>query len=377
MNSVNVASISKGLRGSPSLQHRLQSPFSSSDVAEILSWISTRPNYADWIRVISAVGSVLPEDEAYAVLCDWSPEEVKGEYHTKIRRRLTRVGIGSLIAKAKEHGFDAQAFTRRRAERATGRSCNTPSAQPSKVTSAVVPDKRPLRYSMRRGTSEELGMLATLRGLPSIEGLCAMQDAGCLSFTDGLTDKVVPDGDKWKPVTSWLVLDPTRRNVSARRLDGHPWTCLSGAKSRCVSGKGSKSWPIGLSLAKPGQRLDVVEGEGDFLSMWHLHTHAKIRDAAPVGLLTTCADLATVASEIAPNVAGRQIQIFAHRDPNGSGQQAALKWAHAFYSLGAQEVRVRDLTPWLTRGGKDVNDVITSEFNANAAPAAPELFHTA
>jgi hypothetical protein len=304
---------------------------------------------------------VLPEDEAVAVLSEWSPEESRGEYQQKLRHRLTRVGIGSLIAKAKEHGFDASAFTRRRATRATGNFVRTPSAPRPAVNPAVPAVKRPPRYSMRPGTPDELAELAKLRGLPSTEGLDVMQAARCLAFTDDLTDTGVHEPRTWRPVKSWLVLDPTWRNVSARRLDGHPWNCLQGAKSRCLSGPGSKSWPIGLTLAKPDQRLDVVEGEGDFLALWHLHARANVINAAPVGLLGSCANLEMASLDIAPHVAGRTAHIFAHLDLNGTGERAARNWATTFYRLGAAEVRIRNLAAWLPPGGKDLNDAIAAE----------------
>lgn len=358
------------MNGSSSRQ--LLPPLSTSDVAEILTYIPSRPAYPDWVHTISAVGAVLTEDEAVAVLSGWSPEESPGEYQRKLRHRLRLVGIGSLIAKAKEHGFDASAFARRRAERARGNITSATPAQSPVAIPAVPKVKRPLRYTIRPGTPDELAELAKLRGLPSPDGLHEMQVAGCLAFTDDLTDTVVQDPNTWLSVKSWLVLDPTRRNVSARRLDRHPWNCLQGAKSRCLSGPGSKSWPIGITLAKPGQRLDVVEGEGDFLALWHLHARANVNDAALVGLLGSCANLAANASEIAPYVAGRSVQIFAHRDTTGAGQNAALKWAESFYRLGAKDVRIRNLTPWLGKGGKDLNDAVASGIATTASMSAKE-----
>jgi len=107
-------------------------PLAASDVAEILTAIPTRPAYPDWIAVIAAVGSVLTESEAAAVLSAWSPEESPGEYARKLRNRCQRVGIGSLIDRAKAHGFDASAFARRRADRGSLRiSAHLKSGEPS------------------------------------------------------------------------------------------------------------------------------------------------------------------------------------------------------------------------------------------------------
>lgn len=233
-------------------------PLTSSDVAEILRAIPSRPVYQVWILVISAVGSVLPDDEAASVLNMWSPEESPGEYLRKLRSRLMHVGIGTLINMAKQHGFDASAFTHRRAASMRVRASTTQPVRAIYQASRANFAKKTPHYTTRPGTADELACLAQLRRLPSAEGLSEMQAAGCLAFADDLTDL---DGyGKWLPVTAWLIQDPTRRNVSARRLDGMPWHCCHGAKSRCLSGPGSKSWPVGITLAKPVTCPPLLEG---------------------------------------------------------------------------------------------------------------------
>lgn len=92
-------------------------PLTGADVAEILAYVPTRPSYPEWIAIIAAVGSVLDVADAAAVLCAWSAEESPGEYARKLRTRCQRIGIGSLIQQAKQNGFDAKAFARRRADR--------------------------------------------------------------------------------------------------------------------------------------------------------------------------------------------------------------------------------------------------------------------
>ena len=118
---------------------------------------------------------------------------------------------------------------------------------------------------------------------------------------------------------------------------------------------------MGITLAKPGQRLDVAEGEGDFLALWHLHALAGAKDAAPVGLLGSCASLDRFGPQIAPYVAGSTVQIFMHLDAGGTGQDAAKKWAGSFYRLGAWIVRVRALSEWLGEGGNDLNDALRGD----------------
>ena len=331
----------------------------ATDVGEILGYVPSRPPYSEWVRIISAVAAVLDPAEAATVLSEWSPEERPGEYSRKLRSPCTKVGIGSLIDIAKKNGFDASAFTKRRAEGCVLQSIVPRLARRIIAPTTPPPAKKLPKYTARPGTAVDLETLAKLRKLGSVDGLGAMQEAGCLAFANDLSDQ--DDAGNWYPVPSWLTQDPTRRNVSARRLDGLPWRCIGEEKSRCVSGIGSKGWPVGITLAKPGQRLDVVEGEGDFVALWHLHALAGTQDAAPVGLLGSCANFDGFAPEIAPFVTGRTVLIFAHRDVNRAGQDAAEIWATSFYRLGADSVRVRNLSAWLDAGGKDLNDAIAGD----------------
>jgi putative DNA primase/helicase len=85
-----------------------------ADVAEMLAHIPPRPAYEDWIRIASAVWSVLPMEIGCRLLTRWSPEEKHGEYAEKHRHRLTHIGIGTLVHYARQHGFDARSAARRR-----------------------------------------------------------------------------------------------------------------------------------------------------------------------------------------------------------------------------------------------------------------------
>jgi hypothetical protein len=122
-------------------------PLTVDDVAEILSYVPSRPPYPEWIAIIAAVGDVLSENDAVAVLSTWSPEETQGEYARKIRTRCQRVGIGTLINRAKANGFDAKAFTRRRVDRsaiARHRPAGTNAIAPTARATSVVAKAEPL-----------------------------------------------------------------------------------------------------------------------------------------------------------------------------------------------------------------------------------------
>jgi hypothetical protein len=74
-------------------------------VAHLLSFIPPRPDYPEWLRIISAVASELPPADAEALLKKWSPEEKAGEYAEKLRSPLERVGMGTLVHLAQAGGY--------------------------------------------------------------------------------------------------------------------------------------------------------------------------------------------------------------------------------------------------------------------------------
>lgn len=86
----------------------------AEDVAEMLRFIPTRPQYDDWLRFTSSVFSILPFGDAFRVLNDWSPEETPGEYQDKFDNRLESIGPGTLVQVAKSHGYDPKERFRRK-----------------------------------------------------------------------------------------------------------------------------------------------------------------------------------------------------------------------------------------------------------------------
>jgi hypothetical protein len=81
---------------------------SKEEIREMLSVIPKRPDYADWIKVVAAVGDALPVADAIELLCEWSPEEGDGEYADKLLRRLENIHVGTLIVLARAHGWTAE-----------------------------------------------------------------------------------------------------------------------------------------------------------------------------------------------------------------------------------------------------------------------------
>jgi hypothetical protein len=96
------------------------------EIKKMLSAIPPRPDYDTWMRIASAVWSVLGMTEGARLLHQWSPEEKEGEYAGKHKVRLKQVGIGTLINIAKDHGFNLRAWMAERAAKARQVSTASP-----------------------------------------------------------------------------------------------------------------------------------------------------------------------------------------------------------------------------------------------------------
>ena len=63
-----------------------------------------RQSYAEWIKTCSGAWNHFGEDATAIIAKHW-PEEAPGEYAEKFKNRETRIGIGSVVMVAKEHGW--------------------------------------------------------------------------------------------------------------------------------------------------------------------------------------------------------------------------------------------------------------------------------
>jgi len=71
----------------------------------MLAKIPTPQPYAEWMRISSAVWAALPMAEGCKILQEWAPEIRPGEYATKHKCRMTKVGIGTLVHLAQQNGW--------------------------------------------------------------------------------------------------------------------------------------------------------------------------------------------------------------------------------------------------------------------------------
>lgn len=90
-----------------------QRDLDAATVAEMLRAIPPRPQYAEWLKIASAVWDALGQEQGTAALQAWSPEEVAGEYAAKFEKRLMDVHAATLVMRAKENGWEPDRKTKR------------------------------------------------------------------------------------------------------------------------------------------------------------------------------------------------------------------------------------------------------------------------
>ena len=81
-------------------------------VRHILHHIPNKRPRKEWLKVCAAVADALGEDEAIPMLEQWCPPYSPGEYQRAFKAPLKRISKGSLVAIAKNHGFDSKAYWR-------------------------------------------------------------------------------------------------------------------------------------------------------------------------------------------------------------------------------------------------------------------------
>lgn len=76
-----------------------------NQIRELLSYVSKRPPYEEWIKLIGAVASAVPMENGIALLKERLPEETPGEYAEKWAHALDHVSPGTLFYYAQQNGW--------------------------------------------------------------------------------------------------------------------------------------------------------------------------------------------------------------------------------------------------------------------------------
>lgn len=221
----------------------------------------------------------------------------------------------------------------------------TPRAQTSSVKAkSRIPELRPLNVA-------EMAETAHLRGWPTFAGLEILTREGLLWGGN------VYDHASKAPEPAWIIVDETRRNAEARRIDREEWTFADGhrAKSNALVA-GGRGWPIGASQIGSRPIVLLAEGGPDLLAA------ALVRwweDMDPEHVALACMTGAgnAIDPEALPFFAGKHIRIAIHAEESGKGREAALKWKDQLYGAGASLVDGFDFNGITLPTGKPCKDL--------------------
>jgi hypothetical protein len=196
--------------------------------------------------------------------------------------------------------------------------------------------------ALRFPTVGELATLAELRRLPFFAGLELAAQAGHL--------RSVEMRDAGETVVAWVLIDASRRNAQARRLDGKPWQGI-GAKAKTLPGS-EAGWPIGSAYFGAKPFVMLCEGGPDTLAAWSLAWwHGRHHEVAPCCMAGAGQ---RIHADALPLFRGKKVILVPHRDD--AGRRAQTVWAQQLREAGALWVRVFDVSPH-----KDLNDLVSAE----------------
>jgi hypothetical protein len=171
--------------------------------------------------------------------------------------------------------------------------------------------------------------IARSRGWTAFAGLEMLTRAGLLWYGS------VYDFAAKAQVPSWIILDETRKNAEARRIDRAEWTFKDGhcAKANALVA-GGRGWPIGASQIGSRPFVLFVEGAPDLLAGALVRWWEGI-DPEQVALVCMTGVGNPIDTEALPLFAGRHVRIAIHAEENGRGWAGAHSWKNQLYGAGA------------------------------------------
>jgi hypothetical protein len=72
---------------------------------ELLSYVPARPQYDEWLKIISAVSNTFDEGTALRLLTSKFGDEKPNETERKIKNRLSNISFATLVYYAKRYGY--------------------------------------------------------------------------------------------------------------------------------------------------------------------------------------------------------------------------------------------------------------------------------
>ena len=213
----------------------------------------------------------------------------------------------------------------------------------SKVRSRI-PALRPLNVA-------ETAEIARSRAWPAFAGIEILTRAGLLWHGS------VYDFAERVPMPAWIILDESRKNAEARRINRQEWTFADGhrAKSNALVA-GGRGWPIGAAEMGPRPSVLLVEGGPDLLAGALVRWWEGI-DPGQVALVCMTGAGNPIDPDALPLFAGKHVRIVFHAEESGKGREAAEVWKNQLYGAGAQLVDGFDFNGIVLPAGKPCKDL--------------------
>lgn len=191
-----------------------------------------------------------------------------------------------------------------------------------KTVKVEVPDPLP-------ATSERIGKLAALRGIPS-ETLGRAVADGVLAFAKICRQE------------AFVIGDAASFCIEARRLDGEKFEAFGELSERKVHSKGKKKYPLVWGKLPTAKRILLCEGSADFLAA------GSILGDGVDAILAILGKGINLSEETLKSVAGKEVVIFGH----GDAKDRVDAWQGQLLGAGAA------VAAFFDADGGDLNDMV-------------------
>jgi hypothetical protein len=273
---------------------------------------------ADATNIVELIGEVVQlrrGGQNFVGLCPFHQEKSGSFNVSSARQRYHCFGCGAdgdaIKFVQEREGLEFVEAVRRLAARAGIYIDDSPEVERTFTKPAVAP---PVRREKKRGYPElpalHDGTQSDWRALAALRGLREQTIYHAVSLD------WVRFGE-WRGQPAWFVLDRSKCNAQARRMDGRP--VYDKIKADTVKGSWAK-WPLGISEAQH-QTILLTEGGPDWLAALEIIDQAGLH-ASPCGVLGASMPLH---EKSLPFFAGKRVFIAEHADPAGAA--ASARWS--------------------------------------------------
>jgi hypothetical protein len=226
----------------------------------------------------------------------------------------------------------------------------------------------PVNSRKQTECSEGRGRLASPRPLPPLRSLAVSEMAGIaeargwplfaglelLTRRGLLWHGRLRDGRAGPDMNAWIIMDSSRRNAQARRIDGQPWFCGKAYSLARYLPDFANNWPVGAADIGDRPEVWLCEGQPDFCAALLVAWWGGL-DVDRIAPVCVTGAGNTIHPDALPFFRGKQVYIPA--DADAPGLNAAGKWRAQLLEAGAASVRTFNLAAHSLPNGKPCKDL--------------------